>query len=254
MGKTFNPRNVFGSHSDGDHVYNTPRAWFMGRYFNPHTYKWEGDNADFTPESDDIPWSMVPEKKITVEDIKYILSSYYQGTKYNPYQKADYPEKHIYRPIAVSKTNVMAVLQIRGYMPKQLKGVEWICFGPNPFNTVFPLYTYTDVMPKYVSNVSTDVTTENFYWSSRLLGALADPHFSSSIQLIERYQMKVASKGHKLINDYDQKMLKSKKYDLIKEANEEICAMAEKETTDVLGKVLLNASIHMKCSFARTDN
>ena len=86
---TFNPRYVFGSHSDADHVYNTPRGWFMGRYFNPHTYKWDGEDADFTPESDDIPWSMVPEKKITVEDIKYILSSYYQGTPYNPYQKAE---------------------------------------------------------------------------------------------------------------------------------------------------------------------
>ena len=25
---SFNPRYVFGSHSDADHVYNTPRAWF----------------------------------------------------------------------------------------------------------------------------------------------------------------------------------------------------------------------------------
>ena len=49
-GKVFNPRYVFGSHSDGDHIYNTPRAWFIGRYFNPHTYKWDGPNADFTPE------------------------------------------------------------------------------------------------------------------------------------------------------------------------------------------------------------
>ena len=64
--KEFNPRVAFGSHSDADHVYNTPRGWYMARYFNPKTYKWEGDNADFTPESDDIPWSLVPEKKITI--------------------------------------------------------------------------------------------------------------------------------------------------------------------------------------------
>ena len=25
----FNPRDAFGSHSDSDHVYNTPRAWYM---------------------------------------------------------------------------------------------------------------------------------------------------------------------------------------------------------------------------------
>jgi dipeptidase len=28
-----NPRDAFGSHDDADHVYNTPRAWFMLRYF-----------------------------------------------------------------------------------------------------------------------------------------------------------------------------------------------------------------------------
>ena len=70
--KEFNPRVAFGSHSDADHVYNTPRGWYMARYFNPKTYKWEGDNADFTPESDDIHWSLVPEKKITI-DFVFIL-------------------------------------------------------------------------------------------------------------------------------------------------------------------------------------
>jgi hypothetical protein len=49
-------------------------------------------------------------------------------------------------------------------------------------------------------------------------------------------------------------MLKNKKYDLIEQANEAICEMAKKETIDTLGKVLLDASIHMKCSYNRTDN
>ena len=31
----FNPRLAFGSNSDADHVYNTPRAWYMAKYFNP---------------------------------------------------------------------------------------------------------------------------------------------------------------------------------------------------------------------------
>ena len=37
----------------------------------------------YTPESDDIPWSRVPERKVTIEDIKYVLSSHYQGTEYD---------------------------------------------------------------------------------------------------------------------------------------------------------------------------
>ncbi len=78
-GTDFNPRLAFGSHSDADHIYNTPRAWFMARYFLPRTYKWEGDNADFTPESNDIPWSFVPERKVTVEDVRYLLGALLPG-------------------------------------------------------------------------------------------------------------------------------------------------------------------------------
>ncbi len=253
-GKVFNPRYVFGSHSDGDHVYNTPRGWYMGRYFNPNTYKWDGENADFNPESDDIPWSMVAEKKITVEDVKYILSSYYQGTPYDPYQKGDDPRKTKYRPIGISRTGVMAVLQIRGYMPEELKALEWICFGANPFNTVVPVYAHAERMPKYLSDVTKDVSTDNLYWSSRLIGALADPHFHAVQQIIERYQMAVPSKGHHLINEYDGRMMKEKDHALIEEANEKICEMAKKETADTLSKLLYETSVRMKCSYNRTDN
>lgn len=250
----FNPRNVFGSHSDSDHVYNTPRAWFMARYFNPTTYKWDGPNADFTPESDNIPWSFVPEKKITVEDVKYILSSYYQGTPYNPYSSVNHIEKGMYRTIGIGRTGTMAVLQLRGYMPDALKGVEWVCFGSNAFNTALPVYTSIKKTPKYISDVSTDVSTENFYWGSRLIGALTDPNFGSCIQLVERYQSAVASQGHQIINEYDARMIKENNFSLTEEANEKICEMAKKETIKCLNNVLLQASKNMKNNYNRADN
>ena len=76
-GMPFDARTAFGSHSDADHVYNTPRAWYIERYFNKNTYFWDGPDADFTPFSDNIPFCMAPERKITVEDVKYVLSSHY---------------------------------------------------------------------------------------------------------------------------------------------------------------------------------
>mgnify|MGYP000231837827 CR=1 FL=1 len=48
-GSHFDARAAFGSHSDSDHIYNTPRAWFMERYFNPKTKKWDGPDADYRP-------------------------------------------------------------------------------------------------------------------------------------------------------------------------------------------------------------
>ena len=250
----FNPRNVFGSHSDSDHVYNTPRAWFMARYFNPRSYKWDGDDADFTPESDFIPWSLKPERKITVEDVKYILSSYYQGTPYNPYQKADNPKKGIYRPIGISRTGVMAILQVRGYMPKEIQAIEWICFGANPFNSALALYANVNSFPDYVSKVEMDCSTENFYWTNRLIGALADANYGTCIQHIERYQASVANYSHQYLNEFDKKFLENKDLNLLNEANIKLCEMARKEATNCLNKVLYQASLNMKCGYSRSDN
>lgn len=254
QGKEFDPRAAFGSHSDADHVYNTPRAWFMGRYFNPTTYKWDGEDADFKPESDNIPWSLVPEKKITVEDVKYILSSYFQGTPYNPYSSVNHPEKGIYRTIGIARTGTMAINQIRPYVPEAIKSVEWICFGSNSFNAALPLYANVAKMPKYVAETTLDTSTDDFYWGSRLIGALADPHFGACIQHIERYQLAVASGGHRLLNEYDEKMIAKKDYSLMTEANEELCKMARKETINTLNKVLLESSKLMKNNYSRSDN
>ena len=81
-----------------------------------------------------------------------------------------------------------------------------------PFNTVVPVYTSTKKIPKYLSNTTMEVSTDSFYWNSRLIGALVDPHFGTAVQLIERYQMAVPSKGHALINEYDAKMIEEKDF------------------------------------------
>ena len=86
----------------------------MERYLNPNTYRWDGALADFTPVSDDLPWCMVPEKKITVEDVKYVLSGHYQGTPYDPYGSyGDKSMRGAYRSIGINRNDFMALIQIR---------------------------------------------------------------------------------------------------------------------------------------------
>ena len=250
----FNPRDIFGSRRDMDHIYNTPRAWFIGRYLTPMSLRWDGENAEFSPESDNIPWSLVPDRKVAVEDVKYMLSSHYQGTPYNPYSNRDTGKRGMYRSIGINRTGVTSVCQIRTGVPESIKALEWICFGSTTFDALLPVYPNTDKLTDYLSKVTLDVSTENFYWVSRLLGALADHNYTSSIQDIERYQDVVAVRGRQLIKEYDAKMTQSGDFSLIKEANEKLCAMAKEETTRTLNKVLLDASTHMKNGFNLADN
>ncbi len=250
----FDPRDIFGSHSDNDRIYNNPRAWFMGRYLTPYSHKWEGENAEFTPESDNIPWCLVPDRKVAAEDVKYMLSGHYQGTPYNPYTGQDTGKRGMYRSIGINRTGVTSICQIRPYAPEGIKGVEWICFGSTTFSAMLPVYPNVSAMPKFLSAVTEDVSTEDFYWSSRLIDALADANYPTCAQPIERYHAAVFTQGRRIIREYDEKIAKTGDISLAAKANSELCEMAREQTKDALNKVLYDASTHMKNGFNRADN
>ena len=250
----FNPRDIFGSRRPMDHIYNTPRAWFMGRWLTPNSHRWDGENAEFGPESDNIPWAMVPDRKVDAADVAYLLSTHYEGTPYNPYSGQDTGKRGIYRSIGINRTGVSSICQIRPYVPDPIKGVEWVCFGSTTFAAWLPVYTSTPELPDYLSKVTLDTSTENFYWCSRLLGALADKCYAAAQQNIERYQDAVAVRSRQIIREYDRKMADTGDFGLTKEANEKLCAMCKEETISTLNKVLLTASEHMKNGFNLADN
>ena len=252
------PRDAFGSHDDSDHVYNTPRAWYMERYLNPNSAKWDGPDADFTPFSDDIPWCVVPEKKVTVEDVKYVLSAHFQGTPYDPY--AAYGDKSLagaYRSIGINRNDFLSVVQMRPYATEDQRVIQWIAFASNAFNVLVPFYADVTETPAYMSNTTKAVSTDNFYWNSRMIAAMADASYGKSIFHIERYQEKVAAKGHELIGRYDALIEKeqdaAKRRQLRHEANQAIADMLQKETADTLDKVLYELSNQMKNAYSRSD-
>lgn len=258
------PRDIFGSHDDADHVYNTPRAWFMERTLNPNSVVWDGPDADFTPVSDDIPWCMIPEKKITMEDVKYVLSSHYQGTPYDPY--GNYGDKSLrgaYRSIGVNRTDFMSAIQIRPYADEDSSAIQWLAFASNAFNVMVPFYTNVDEVPEYLANTSAEVSTDNFYWTSRMIAAMADASYAKSVFHIERYDEKVMSKAHEIIYRYDDLLGADRDVQtdavsklgqkLRQQANRETADMVRQAASDTLGKVLYELSNQMKNSYSRSD-
>ncbi len=253
-----NPRDAFGSHDDADHVYNTPRAWFMERYLNPHTCKWDGSDARYTPVSDDIPWCMVPEKKITVEDVKYLLSSHFQGTPYDPYASyGEHSMRGAYRSIGVNRTDFCALIQMRPGKPAGCGAVEWLAFASNAFNVMVPFYADVEETPEYLANTTAEVSTDNFYWTSRMIAAMADASYSKSLIHVERVRERVAAKSHALLKRYDALLEKetdaAARKTLRQEANRAVADMVKKEMADTLNKALYELSGQMKNGYSRSD-
>ena len=255
---SFSARDAFGSHDDSDHVYNTARAWYMLRTLNPRTKRWDGPNAEYTPFSDDLPWCMVPEKKITPEDVKYVLSSHYQGTPYDPYASYGAKENRgVYRSIGINRNDFVALIQLRPDLPADLQAVEWVAYASNALNAMVPFYANVERTPEYLANTTGTVSTDNFYWVSRMIAAMTDASYNKSLIHIERYAEAVVSAAWALVNEYDAKLTAepdaAKGVALREKANDAIAAMLKEKAADTLDKVLFELSCQMKNCYSRSD-
>jgi len=251
----FDVRGAFGSHDDSDKTYNTPRAWYMLRCLNPTSFEFDGPHADFRPTDQNLPWCMVPERKLTAEDVKYVLSAYYQNTPFDPYLQEGMG-RSVFRPIGINRNNFMALTTIRPNVDEGYAGVQWMCMGSNPFNAQVPFYTNVSVTPAYYANTDDTVTTNNIYWTNRLVAAMADSHKKDCASIIERYQNAVHIEARRLLKESDAgaKDLEGEALQAhLEQANQAMSDMMEDKTNKLLADVLYTCSTLMKNGFGRSD-
>ena len=139
-------------------------------------------------------------------------------------------------------------------MPEPLQGIQWVSFGSTAFNASLPIYANVRRLPAYLTEITEEVSTEDFYWGTRVIGVLADAHYADAIMQIERYQNRVFWRGRGILQVYDENMMKSDQFEQCEEANDALALMAREETTACLKAVLQIASEHMKNGYNRSDN
>ena len=71
-------------------------------------------------------------------------------------------------------------IQMRPDAEEDSRAIEWVAFASNVFNTAAPFYTDVEKVPEYFSNTTGDSSTDNFYWASRMIAAMADASYSKS--------------------------------------------------------------------------
>ena len=255
-----NPRDAFGSHSDSDHVYNTPRAWAIQRFLNPTAGPWDRalPAEDFGPECDRLAWCRRPERKVTIEDVKYALSLCYQGTPYDPYGHDPAGRPGRYRPIGINRNSQLAVLQLRPYEPAATRALQWVSLGSNAYNALVPLYANVGRTPAYLEDTTTRVTSENFYWANRIIGALADGARTGCVPHVERYQEALPAATFALVRSCDERvraeaMAGDDVCGELEAANDAIADECRRQTEALLDHVLYEASMGMGNAFCRSD-
>ena len=151
----------------------------------------------------------------------------------------------------------MALIQLRPDQPEEFRAVEWVAYASNAFNTMVPFYANVDSTPAYLANTTGEVSTDNFYWTSRMIAAMADASYSKSLFHVERYEEAVLSGARALLNQYDAKLAAetdaAKGAALREEANTAIAEMLRSRAADTLDKVLFELSSQMKNAYSRSD-
>ena len=273
----FNPRTAFGTATTKDHIYNTPRAWYMQRYLNP-SEDWDSPAARYTPASDDIPWCRVPESAVTLEDVDFLMSAHFEGTPYDPYGTLGTSEsRHRYRPIGINRTGHMVAMQIRPYAPETSRSIMWISYGSGPFTAATPFYANVNDTPAYLRDTTPEVSTDNLYWANRLIAALADAHFYETSNAIEEFAESARAYGHRLVERTDAELREmtaqtsaSESQERagaaeitenasiatiarLQQSNEEMAEYLRTHVTKLLNDVLYTSSNLMHNSFAMSD-
>ena len=210
----------------------------------------EGAQADHMCSADLRSWMAEWHLDLTLG-----VEGYGSAAVFNP--REAFGSHSDYRPIGINRNSQLAVLQLRPYAQPAYRAVQWMAFGSNSFNALVPLYANVETMPEYYADTQARVTSENFYWANRLIGALADVRFHECGRAVEDYQEKVGGMGHKQIHDVDAAVAALPEAEVPSElarANEAFAERVRVETDALLGKVLFTTSCAMKNSFAMNDN
>jgi dipeptidase len=245
----WNFRHIFGTNTEKDHHYNTPRVWFAQRYLNPE--------IEQDPESPELPFIRKASRKISVEDIQYILKSHYNETKYDPLGHGSEHDKKTYRAISLSRTANSHILQMRDSKTNGAAGVQWISFGVPSFCPHVPFFTNANDTDESYRNLPKTMSLDSAYWLYEALAMVVEAHYAEFIQADLDYQKELAQWARIKIREVDQRAQNLAGADLtnyLTKQNHEIATHYNQATKKLLADLTVQGAELSKLTFKMDPN
>jgi len=241
----YNLRHIFGSATIKDTVYNNPRTWYGQQYFNPEITQ--------DPMEQDLPFICHANRKISIEDVKFVLSSHFENTKYDPYGNGSEADKKLFRPIGINRNHNVHILQVRNTVPAEIAGVQWLAYGANTFNTVVPFYTNINDTPAPYKDATGTFDLNNMYWLSTTTALLGDTDYDLYVDMRNDYELDAMSAYRKIQNETDAAINGADVSKALEDANKKLADTALKLQTKLLGDMVIMGSEHMKLRYNLND-
>lgn len=195
-GGRFNSRHIFGTHSDQDAHYNTPRVWFGHHLLTPSAFE--------EPTSMDLPFIQHAERKIGLDDVAAILGSHYAETPYDPLGTGSPADKTKFRAVGLARTENSHLLQLRRDVTPQRAGIIWQAFGNPAFNPYVPFFAAGDQLAPAYAATNPTYSATNPYWQAKLLEVLSEAHYHQNRALLADFLKTSQSQGFQRVAAGDQ--------------------------------------------------
>ena len=245
----WNFRHIFGTYSQQDRFYNTNRVWYGQKYFNPE--------IEQDPTDGDLPFIRRAAKKITREDIEFVLGSHYQNTPYDPFGKGTDEEKHRFRPIGLNRTQNSHILQIRNDVDPDKAAIMWLCIGGPTFTPFVPFFAnMNDTDPSY-NNTSMEYNLNDAWWYYKSLAALVETHYSQFVQLDTDYLNELNQYYRRRVEDVIAQAQGKTGADLtsyLTSANQETVAYTRKRSEKLWAQMMIDSINMSKLTFNMDEN
>ncbi len=244
---TFNFRNIFGTSNKLDRVYNTPRAWFGHRLFNPEN--------TYGPE-DSIPFIQKANRLISIEDVDYFLSSHYNETPFDPIGKGSDEVKTKYRAVSLSRTQESHILEIRDYCDDLVNAVHYTAFGTTAFTPYIPFFVNSHNVDESISTVPLELDLNNAYWLFKVISYYTETHYKlleiDNNEYLKNMQMLARKRILEITENFENN--RDNYLDYFTEENNKTLKLFMDASKKYLNKCMTKALSQSKLSFKMDDN
>lgn len=242
----YNLRHIFGSASIKDTVYNNPRVWYGQKYLTP--------DVEHEPMEQDLPFIAHANRKISIEDVKFILSAHYENTQYDPYGSGSESDRKLFRSIGLNRNHNVHILQIRNNVPAEIAGIHWLAFGANTFNTVVPFYANVTDTPASYRDASATFDLNNMYWLSCTTALLGDTNYDLYVDLRNTFELQAMTAYRQIQHEADAAVVAGEHVeDVLADANQKLADDSVARQTKLLGEMVTLGSANMTLRYNLND-
>ena len=195
----FSWKETYAKPDFGGRRFCDARVWAFFRHFDKGFDRYLPWALGKDPNAEDMPLWIVPDHKVSVQEVEACMRDHYEGTPlsldqdvaqglwdspYRPtplYFEVDGKKYFNERPTSTQQTAFSYVSQMRSWLPREIGGVLW--FGNDDGNMVAytPIYCGNTIQPECYNTPGADAVTfsdKNAYWVCNWISNMVYPRYS----------------------------------------------------------------------------